>query len=108
MEPVDNPDKVSQSAVKYDKTYLEEDIYKDGGVIITPGTSNIRVYAFVPPFKSQAYIHIIPDDQVEFANGHFAKLYHRYESHNWTITEIKKKEERNEKTQLHPQTGESV
>jgi hypothetical protein len=51
---------------------------------------------------------MVPDDQVEYAAGHFTKLYRRYESRNWTITEIKPKEKTNEVSQIHPQTGKLV
>ncbi|MDP6755884.1 MAG: hypothetical protein QF769_07145 [Candidatus Marinimicrobia bacterium] len=68
----------------------------------------IRVYYFYPPFEDEPMAVIIPASQVLFNDGHFKKLYQRYESHNWTITEIKQKEKVYEETQIHPLTGDPV
>ncbi len=89
-------------------TSIENNIYEYGGAIITPEILNIRVYSFIPPFNSLAHIHMVPDDQVQHRDGHFTKLYRRYESRNWRIEEIKPKEKHNEKREIHPQTGQLV
>ena len=108
IKTINNADGVSRDPSDYRITYIENNIYEGGGAIITPEILNIRVYSCVPPFDSQAYLHIIPNDQVEYPDGHFAKLYRRYESRNWTITEVKQKEKTNEESQIHPQTGKLV
>ena len=51
---------------------------------------------------------IVPEDQVEFNNGHFTKTIRRYEAKNWSVEEKKPKEEHNEESQIHPQTGKPV
>ena len=108
MKTVNKAEGVSRNTSDYRITSIENNIYEYGGAIITPEILNIRVYSFVPPFESLAYLHMVPDDQVEYAAGHFTKLYRRYESRNWTITEIKPKEKTNEVSQIHPQTGKLV
>ena len=108
MKTTHKADGVSRNTSDYRITSIENNIYEYGGAIITPEILNIRVYSFVPPFDSQAYLYSIPNDQVEYPDGHFAKLYRRYESRNWTITEIKPKEKTNEVSQIHPQTGKLV
>jgi hypothetical protein len=51
---------------------------------------------------------IVPEDQVEFSNGHFTKTIRRYEAKNWNVEEIKQKEEKDEKREIHPQTGKLI
>ena len=67
-----------------------------------------RTYYFYPPFEGDPIAVIIPFDQVEFHDGHFTKLYRRYESKNWRIEEIKSKEKVYETPQIHPQTGRPI
>jgi len=97
-----------RNAPQYRKILIENHIYKGGGAIITPETLNIRIYSSIPPFNSEPCIHIIPADQVEYHDGHFTKLYRRYESKNWRIEEIKPKEKVYEPKQIHPQTGRPI
>ena len=51
---------------------------------------------------------IVPEDQVEFSNGHFTKTIRRYEAKNWDVKEVKQKENKSAKSQVHPQTGKAV
>ena len=67
-----------------------------------------RTYYFYPPFDGDPIAVIIPEDQVEYTDGHFTKLYRRYESRDWKIQEIKPKEKHNETRELHPQTGQLI
>jgi len=92
----------------YRKAFIGDNVYESGGAIITPEHLNIIVYAFIPPFDSSPLTISIPKDQVEYPDGHFTKLYRRYESRNWNIQEIKPKEETHEKVEIHPQTGRPV
>ena len=67
-----------------------------------------RVFYFYPPFDGEPMSVIIPEDQVEFDNGHFTKTIRRYESKNWRVEEKKPIEVHNEESQIHPQTGKPV
>jgi len=67
-----------------------------------------RIYYLYPPFDGDPVAVIIPKDQVKYHDGHFTKLYRRYESKNWRIEEIKPKEKVNEESQIHPLTGRPV
>ena len=67
-----------------------------------------RVFYFYPPFGGEPLSMIVPEDQVEYENGHFTKTMRRYEAKNFDVKEIKPKEEHNEKTEIHPQTGKPV
>jgi len=67
-----------------------------------------RVFYFYPPFDGEPMSVIIPEDQVEFSNGHFTKTIRRYESKNWRVEEKKPIEVHNEESQIHPQTGKPV
>ena len=67
-----------------------------------------RVFRFYPPFNGGPSVMIVPEDQVEFSNGHFTKTIRRYESKNWRVEEKKPIEVHNEESQIHPQTGKPV
>ena len=67
-----------------------------------------RVFYFYPPFDGEPLSMIVPEDQVEYENGHFTKTMRRYEAKNFNVKEIKQKEEHNEKREIHPQTGKLV
>ena len=67
-----------------------------------------RIFYFYPPFNGGPSVMIVPEDQVEFNNGHFTKTIRRYEAKNWSVEEIKPKEKHNEKREIHPQTGQLV
>ena len=67
-----------------------------------------RVFYFYPPFDGEPLSMIVPEDQVEFSNGHFTKTIRRYEAKNWNVEGIKQKEEKDEKREIHPQTGKLI
>jgi hypothetical protein len=67
-----------------------------------------RVFYFYPPFDGEPSSMIVPEDQVEYHDGHFTKTIRRYEAKNWSVEEIKPKEKHNEKREIHPQTGQLV
>ena len=67
-----------------------------------------RVFYFYPPFDGEPLSMIVPEDQVEYKNGHFSKTIRRYEAKNFNVREIKQKEEKDEKREIHPQTGKPV
>lgn len=67
-----------------------------------------RVFYFYPPFEGEPMSIIVPEDQVEYHDGHFTKTIRRYEAKNWNVQEIKQKEKTNEESQIHPQTGRPV
>ena len=51
-----------------------------------------RVFYFYPPFEGEPLSMIVPEDQVEYENGHFTKTMRRYEAKNFDVKEIKPKE----------------
>lgn len=67
-----------------------------------------RVFYFYPPFEGEPMSIIVPEDQVEYHDGHFTKTIRRYEAKNWDVQEIKQKEKPSEDSQIHPLTGQVV
>ena len=67
-----------------------------------------RIFYFYPPFKGEPRSIIVPEDQVEYQDGHFTKTIRRYEAKNWDVKEIKQKEKPSEDSQIHPLTGQVV
>ena len=51
---------------------------------------------------------IVDKDLAMDKRGDFVRIYKQLERNDWTITEIKPKEENNEEKERHPQTGEQV
>jgi phage pi2 protein 07 len=67
-----------------------------------------RIFYFYPPFEGETMSIIVPEDQVEYNDGHFTKTIRRYEAKNWDVKEIKQKEKPSEDSQIHPLTGQVV
>ena len=51
---------------------------------------------------------IVHNELSEDKRGDFIRIYKQLERNDWTMKEIKPKEDQNESKERHPQTGEQV
>ena len=51
---------------------------------------------------------IVHKELAEDKRGDFIRIYKQLERNDWTMKEIKPKEDQNESKERHPQTGEQV